>query len=154
MNVMTAFHNLESHGWHRAPEVIRHEAALLEKRRARIGQLLPPAQDRAEADLPALWRKVVQRLHMEEETPQQTAAVVKPSAEEVSCTAEVARACLHQRLHEASQAPDSVEAALADALARTAHIPQPLEDHDRIAAAMAAHMAKRAWPSTPVTERR
>jgi len=36
MHVTTAFRNLDSHGRHRGPEVIGHEAALLEKRLARF----------------------------------------------------------------------------------------------------------------------
>ena len=96
------------------------------------------ALHRALADLPALWRKVVQQIHIEDETSEQTAAVLDISAEEVARIDEAARAFLHQRLVEAGHAPDSVAATLADAPAHTAQIPQPLEDRDRIAAALAA----------------
>ncbi|PVA05662.1 flagellar biosynthesis protein FliA [Thalassorhabdomicrobium marinisediminis] len=94
------------------------------------------ALHRALADLPVLWRKVVQRLHIEDETPEQTAAVLDLSAQEVARIAEAGRAFLHQRLIEAGHAPDSAEAALADAETEVAQIPQPLEDRDRIATAM------------------
>lgn len=102
------------------------------------------ALHRALADLPALWRKVVQRLHIEDETPEQAAAVLDLSAQEVARIAEAARAFLHQRLIEAGHAPDSAEAALADAETQIAQIPQPLEDRDRIAVAMTAERDDRS----------
>lgn len=94
------------------------------------------ALHRALADLPALWRKVFLRLHMEDEAPEDAAAILDLPVAEVARTAEAARAFLHQRLIEAGHAPDRAEAALADTPARMAQIPQPLEDRGQISAAM------------------
>ena len=96
------------------------------------------ALHRALADLPALWRRIFLRLYMEDETADQAAVVLDLPAEDVARIAGAARAFLHQRLIEAGHAPDSAEAALADTPAHMAQIPQPLEDRDRIAAAMTA----------------
>lgn len=117
----------------------RHEAAL--------------ALHRALADLPALWRKIFLRLHMEDESAEQAAVVLDLPAEEVARIAEAARAFLHQRLIEAGHAPDSTEVALADTPTRMAQIPQPLEDRDRIAAAMTADGEGRATNTADARER-
>lgn len=111
------------------------------------------ALHRALADLPALWRKVVLRLHFEDETPDEAAVVLDLPAEEVTQIAAAARSFLRQRLVEAGHAPDSAEAALADAPAQIAQIPQPLEDRDRIAAAMVAGGNGRAADTTDTPER-
>ncbi len=94
------------------------------------------ALHRALADLPALWRKTFLRLHMQDETAEQAAAALDLSAAEVARIAEAARAFLRQRLVEAGHASDSADAALAAGSARMAQIPQPLQDRERIAAAM------------------
>lgn len=111
------------------------------------------ALHRALADLPALWRKVFLRLHMEDETAEQAAVVLDLPVEEVARIAEAARAFLHQRLIEAGHAPESAEATLTDTPARIAQIPQPLEDRDRIAAAMTADGEGRATETTGTAER-
>ncbi|RKF13538.1 flagellar biosynthesis protein FliA [Roseovarius spongiae] len=111
------------------------------------------ALHRALADLPALWRKLFLRLYMEDETAEQAAVLLDLPAEEVARTAEAARDFLRQRLIEAGHAPDIVEVTLADTPARMVQIPQPLEDRDRIAAAMTGHADGRPRGAPETTER-
>ncbi|KAA8605376.1 flagellar biosynthesis protein FliA [Salipiger aestuarii] len=111
------------------------------------------ALHRALADLPALWRRIFLRLHMEDETADQAAVVLDLSAEDVARLAEAARAFLHQRLIEAGHAPDSADAALTDIPTHMAQIPQPLEYRDRIAAAMTGHGDERPHGAPDTAER-
>ncbi|PPB81486.1 RNA polymerase sigma factor (sigma-70 family) [Albidovulum inexpectatum] len=92
---------------------------------------------RAMADMPALWRKVVERLDIEGDTPQQVAAFLDIEEDEVKRIADAAHDFLRQRLSEADLPEDrcTVE-AIRVTLAATIRVPQPIEDRDRIQKAL------------------
>ncbi|EPX87699.1 RNA polymerase sigma factor, sigma-70 family [Rubellimicrobium thermophilum DSM 16684] len=91
----------------------------------------------AMAHLPALWRRVLHRLHLEDETASEAAKALGLSEDEVQQTAQAAIAWLRAKLIEVGFAPEMADAAnLAREIARTARLPQPIDDRQRLAAAL------------------
>lgn len=111
-----------------ASEAERHEAAR--------------ALHRAMADLPALWRRVLDRIYLSDETSAQAATALGLDAAEVAGIAQAAIAFLRAKLTEAGFSDKLVEAAnLEREIARTARLPQPIFERQRIIVAMRGESA-------------
>ena len=92
---------------------------------------------RAMAQLPALWRRVLARIHLADSTPAEAAAALGLDAAEVDRIALSAAAFLRAKLIEAGFAGETVETAnLEQEIARTARLPQPILERQRIVIAM------------------
>lgn len=106
-----------------ASEAERHEAA--------------QSLHRAMAQLPALWRRVLERIHLADETPAEAAAALGLDLAEVDRIVQAAMAFLRAKLIEAGFAGETVETAkLEQQIARTARLPQPILERQRIVIAM------------------
>lgn len=99
------------------------------------------AVHRAVAALPRLWRQALFALDVEDMTPERAAAVLGRTPQEVAEAAAQARAYLRQRLKEQGVIELDTADAEADAVSRAIivsveRIPQPIEDRERVAAAL------------------
>ena len=104
-------------------EAERHEAAR--------------ALHRAMAHLPALWRRVLDLVCLGDATTAEAAAALRLTEAELAEIAQAATAFLRAKLIEAGVASETVEIAnLQQEIARTAHLPQPILERQRIAVAM------------------
>lgn len=93
---------------------------------------------RAMADMPALWRKVVERMDIEGATPEHVAAFLGIDEGEVRRIADAAHDFLRQRLTEADLPAErcTVE-SIRVLLAASIRLPQPIADRERIKKALA-----------------
>lgn len=95
------------------------------------------ALHRAMAQLPALWRRVLDLVCLGDATTAEAAAALGLTEAEVAEIAQAAIAFLRARLIEAGFAGETVEATnLKQEIARTVRLPQPILDRQRIASAM------------------
>ncbi|CUB01126.1 sigma-70 family RNA polymerase sigma factor [Pannonibacter indicus] len=117
-----------------ASEAERHEAAR--------------ALHRAMAQLPSLWRRVLERIHLADETPAEAAAALGLDAAESDRIAQAAMAFLRAKLIEAGFSGETVETAkLEQEIARTAHLPQPILERQRIVIALRGEAEPLARPA-------
>jgi hypothetical protein len=86
------------------------------------------------AQLPALWRRVLERIHLADSTPAEAAAALGLDPAEVDRIALSAAAFLRAKLIEAGFAGET--ANLEQEIARTARLPQPILERQRIVIAM------------------
>jgi RNA polymerase sigma factor (sigma-70 family) len=96
------------------------------------------ALHRAIAGLPALWRKVLYRIHVESETADEAAAFLGLTEDEVTRIAERAAAYLREKLRELGQPIDLAERFMEHAQDRPPRLPQSLQDRHRIEHALLA----------------
>lgn len=95
------------------------------------------ALHRAMADLPALWRRVLDRIYLADDTPAEAATALGLDAAEVAEIAQAAIAFLRARLIEAGFAGETVETTnLEQEIARTVRLPQPILQRQRIIVGM------------------
>jgi RNA polymerase sigma factor (sigma-70 family) len=90
------------------------------------------ALHRAIAGLPALWRKVLYRVHVESETAADAAAFLGLTEDEVTRIAERAAAYLREKLREFGQPIDLADRFMEHAQDRPPRLPQSLLDRHRI----------------------
>jgi RNA polymerase sigma factor (sigma-70 family) len=96
------------------------------------------ALHRAIAGLPALWRKVLLRAHVEGETAADTAAFLGLTDDEVTRIAASAAAYLREKLRDFGQPGDLADRFVAMVQDRPPHLPQSLPDRLRIEQALLA----------------
>jgi RNA polymerase sigma factor (sigma-70 family) len=96
------------------------------------------ALHRAIAGLPALWRKVLYRVHVESETAADAAAFLGLTEDEVTRIAERAAAYLREKLREFGQPIDLADRFMEHAQDRPPRLPQSLLDRHRIEHALLA----------------
>ncbi|HET6182412.1 MAG TPA: sigma-70 family RNA polymerase sigma factor [Acetobacteraceae bacterium] len=113
----------DDHGTDPESEAERHEAAR--------------ALHRAMAHLPSLWRRVLDRIHLAGETTAEAATALGLDEAEVARIAQAATGFLRAKLIEAGVAGETIEIAnLEQEIARTARLPQPILERQRIIVAM------------------
>jgi RNA polymerase sigma factor (sigma-70 family) len=96
------------------------------------------ALHRAIAGLPALWRKVLFRVHVEGETADEAAAFLGLTEDEVTRIAQSAAAYLREKLREFGQPGDLADRFMEQAQDRPPRLPQSLQDRQRIEHALLA----------------
>jgi RNA polymerase sigma factor (sigma-70 family) len=97
---------------------------------------------RAIASLPALWRRVLFSVHLDEATPAATAALLGLPESTVKEIAAMAASYLRAKLQEAGVTGDALETkAVEQAIAHTARLPLPIADRHRLAAMLGVEVA-------------
>lgn len=93
------------------------------------------------ADLPALWRNALISVTVDEMSPEDAARVLGIDEGQLNAIVEAARDFLRQRLSEAGHDDEKVVQVIAAMATIMIQIPQPLDDRDRIVAALSGARA-------------
>lgn len=94
------------------------------------------ALHRAIAALPALWRRVVALVDLDDTPAERAAAILGIPEDEVTRTVAAAHSYMREKLGDAGQSPDRSQATLAVLPKMTARLPLPLVERSRIETAL------------------